>query len=252
MSEVRASGGDTWESVGELATILQGLGPPDVPLTEMASSSSAGGGGGVDAGVGLVLLRLTEDTFLRGYEPLLPAHSVITYTPPTAHTGRACDWARVERIRTCVCQFLCGVEPAVLLLKKTEQGDVLVPVVDNSPPDSPSSARPRLSVSGSSDVEVESESESEMSEVEEEAECEMEEDSRLASTVRLLSRRKKALEKKHRQQRKLQSLLEGNVTLEMEVRPRYLVPDTNCFIEHLDVVQALVAAPSYTVMVPLV
>lgn len=59
-------------------------------------------------------------------------------------------------------------------------------------------------MSGSSDVEVESESESDMSEVEEEAECEVEEDTRLASTVRLLARRKKALEKKHRQQRKLQ------------------------------------------------
>lgn len=48
-----------------------------------------------------------------------------------------------------------------------------------------------------------------------------------------------------------QSLLEGSVTLEMEVRPRYLVPDTNCFIEHLDVVQDLAGGP-YTVMVPLV
>lgn len=79
---VRASGGDTWESVGELATILQGLGPPDVPLTEMSSTTVPAGG--VDGG--LVPLRLTEDTFLRGYEPLLPAHSVITYAPPTAHT----------------------------------------------------------------------------------------------------------------------------------------------------------------------
>ncbi|XP_042227934.1 telomerase-binding protein EST1A-like [Homarus americanus] len=38
----------------------------------------------------------------------------------------------------------------------------------------------------------------------------------------------------------------------MEVRPRYLVPDTNCFIEHLDVVQSLATSAPYTVMVPLV
>lgn len=50
----------------------------------------------------------------------------------------------------------------------------------------------------------------------------------------------------------LQTLLEGSVTLEMEVRPRFLVPDTNCFIEHLDLIKALVNSTPYTVMVPLV
>lgn len=50
----------------------------------------------------------------------------------------------------------------------------------------------------------------------------------------------------------LQTLLEGSVTLEMEVRPRFLVPDTNCFIEHLDLIKALVNCTPYTVMVPLV
>ena len=47
-------------------------------------------------------------------------------------------------------------------------------------------------------------------------------------------------------------LLDSAVTLEMEVRPRYVIPDTNCFIEHLDIIKVLVTNTPYTVMVPLV
>lgn len=50
----------------------------------------------------------------------------------------------------------------------------------------------------------------------------------------------------------VQAILEGSVTLEMEVKPRYLVPDTNCFIEKLDIIKALIDSTSYTFMVPLI
>lgn len=43
------------------------------------------------------------------------------------------------------------------------------------------------------------------------------------------------------------------VTVELEVRPAYVVPDTNCFITHLPYLERLVAVPSpYTLLVPLV
>lgn len=230
---------DPWSSVAELATILRGFGPPDVPLTDAVSADA-------------VPVKLMEDSFLRGYEPLLPAHRTLSYSPSHIHSGRACDWVRVLRLQTCLCQFLCGVDPPVLRLQKTDQGDVLVSVVDTSPPDTPTASRLSLSTS---DVEIEdSFSDSEPSDIEEDVEAEtgLDDDAPLASTVKLLSMRKKMLEKKQRQQRKLQTLLEGSVTLEMEVRPRFLVPDTNCFIEHLDLIKALVNSTPYTVMVPLV
>lgn len=46
----------------------------------------------------------------------------------------------------------------------------------------------------------------------------------------------------------------GSVGAEVEVRPRLLVPDTNCFIDHLSLLQAIVDAPSqpYTLAVPVV
>ena len=46
-------------------------------------------------------------------------------------------------------------------------------------------------------------------------------------------------------------MVEGAVTLEMEIRPRYLVPDTNCFIEHLSVIIRALDSKKYSIMVPL-
>lgn len=50
-------------------------------------------------------------------------------------------------------------------------------------------------------------------------------------------------------------LKKGQVSVELEVRPRYLVPDTNCFIDHLPKLQKIlnmdVNSP-YTIVVPLV
>lgn len=52
---------------------------------------------------------------------------------------------------------------------------------------------------------------------------------------------------------------ESEVTVEMEVRPHYLIPDTNCFIDYLPQLAAITKAVSsngqehlYTLMVPLV
>ena len=51
-----------------------------------------------------------------------------------------------------------------------------------------------------------------------------------------------------------QRLLEQNcaVKLELEVRPRFLVTDTNCFIDHLSSLRSIVAMATYTLVVPLV
>ncbi|KAG8223917.1 hypothetical protein J437_LFUL003724 [Ladona fulva] len=47
--------------------------------------------------------------------------------------------------------------------------------------------------------------------------------------------------------------------VEVEVRPRLLVPDTNCFIDHLPALRRLISlplsmprTPLYTLMVPLI
>lgn len=52
-------------------------------------------------------------------------------------------------------------------------------------------------------------------------------------------------------------LQKSSVSVEIEVRPRQLVPDTNCFIDYLPQLQTIARAtsgaqPIYILMVPLV
>lgn len=42
------------------------------------------------------------------------------------------------------------------------------------------------------------------------------------------------------------------VSVHIEVRPKYLVPDTNCFIDYLSMIKKIADAHFYTLMVPLV
>jgi len=40
--------------------------------------------------------------------------------------------------------------------------------------------------------------------------------------------------------------------IQLEIRPQFLVPDTNCFIDHLPAIAALLAVRRFTVVVPLI
>lgn len=40
--------------------------------------------------------------------------------------------------------------------------------------------------------------------------------------------------------------------LVIEINPTYLIPDTNCFIDHLPAIEELVASQRYLIIVPLV
>ncbi len=52
---------------------------------------------------------------------------------------------------------------------------------------------------------------------------------------------------------KMESLIEMNVQrrLELEIRPRFIIPDTNCFIDHLNLLNKILSSFHYIVVVPL-
>ncbi|XP_065077390.1 telomerase-binding protein EST1A isoform X2 [Ochlerotatus camptorhynchus] len=76
--------------------------------------------------------------------------------------------------------------------------------------------------------------------------------------IRKLLRRKDELERKQKMQEKytqrLQDILsQSTIALKMEVRPRSLVPDTNCFVDYLADIESIARAhPLYQLMVPIV
>ncbi|XP_058832395.1 uncharacterized protein LOC131690537 isoform X2 [Topomyia yanbarensis] len=76
--------------------------------------------------------------------------------------------------------------------------------------------------------------------------------------IRKLLRRKDELERKQKMQEKynqrLQDILsQSTIALNIEVRPRFLVPDTNCFVDYLRDIESISEAhPLYQLMVPTV
>ncbi|XP_072164045.1 telomerase-binding protein EST1A-like [Diadema setosum] len=79
------------------------------------------------------------------------------------------------------------------------------------------------------------------------------------STISRLRERRDSLERQLRDREKrdatIQAIVENHRSqraLEVLIKPYYLVPDTNCFIDHLPIIQALVSCRTYLVVVPLV
>lgn len=76
--------------------------------------------------------------------------------------------------------------------------------------------------------------------------------------IRKLLRRKDELERRQKMQERyterLQEILsQSTIALNIEVRPRFLVPDTNCFVDYLRDIESIAKAhPLYQLMVPIV
>ncbi|CAO1399696.1 unnamed protein product [Diamesa serratosioi] len=76
--------------------------------------------------------------------------------------------------------------------------------------------------------------------------------------VRKLLRRKDELERRNkmddRYNERLQDILsQSTVALHIEVRPKYLIPDTNCFVDDLNSIRAIANAhPLYQLMIPII
>lgn len=79
-----------------------------------------------------------------------------------------------------------------------------------------------------------------------------------STEIQNLIRRKMELEKRHklqtRKDQRVQEILEQtHISQCIEVRPKYLIPDTNCFIDFLDHLKALATTSnSYLLLVPTV
>ncbi|XP_018008522.2 telomerase-binding protein EST1A isoform X1 [Hyalella azteca] len=240
---------DSWSCVAELATVLHGLSEADVAIY----TDEVTAGGQTDK---FVPITLEEDKFLRGYDPLLASQKLpCMLTDDPAALSRAGDWVRLQQLQTVLGKFMCGLEPPVLRLQKTAQGDVFLPAV-SSPCPSPDIRAPSTldsRVPPENDIVEEDSSDSDDDGEENLAADEGGAAGGMSATLRALWQRKRQLDKRRRRaEREKQRSMRG-VGVELEVRPRYVMPDTNCFITHLPYLTELVTPPSpYTLLVPLV
>nr|XP_049695353.1 telomerase-binding protein EST1A isoform X2 [Helicoverpa armigera] len=232
---------DPWDWLAKLMNILEALDDKSIEFENEVKE-------------GYVCVRLPEDASLGGFTPLMYMEPAVAWVrPEQLGQHHAAEHAlRVSKLLFFGTEYLVGVEPPVLRLEyPADAAPRYVSAVQRVQPLlTPLQQLSENSEDESTESGVASEAQSHSEGVEAEGTDE---------ATRKLLRRKEQLENrkatldKHRQ--RMQEILRGgSVAAEVEVRPRLLVPDTNCFIDHLELLQAIVAEPSqpYTLAVPVV
>ncbi|GFG40776.1 hypothetical protein Cfor_06054, partial [Coptotermes formosanus] len=258
--------GDAWGRVASLVNLLEKLecqktilvtGPKEVILFSTDYE----------------LVRLPEDATLCGFTPLMYNDQEPVCTSKETDMEQAHVVLRIRKIVFFGTVFLCGVDPPVLKLQKFDSGfSEYVSVVQSSSQGSPSSLHEEDQSDSELVVESFSEDEDGDKTVDKEGKMEpalsasnqeLDPSTEVAPVeIQNLLHRKEELEKRHRRQerhrQRVQAILRDSVvSVEIEVKPHNLVPDTNCFIDYLSQLQIIAqAGPAqqhyYTLMVPLV
>ncbi|XP_066253104.1 telomerase-binding protein EST1A isoform X2 [Euwallacea similis] len=235
--------GDLWSRLGLLMNILEQM---DQGSSEVFIN---------DPKEGYEQIRLPEDATLCGFTPLIFHDREPSYAPSSLESESAQLRLRISKLIFFGTVFLCGLEPPVLKLEIEDGRREYVSVVSTDRGrDSP---RTEAVLTRSDEVLLET-----FSGDEEDAEgkpdiAQVNSSLDTSSEVKDLLTRKLELEKRNRsqerhQQRVMKILSQSIVSVHLEIRPKYLVPDTNCFIDHLDSIHTVAKSHTYTLMVPTV
>uniref|UniRef100_A0A4W6FKR4 Telomerase-binding protein EST1A n=1 Tax=Lates calcarifer TaxID=8187 RepID=A0A4W6FKR4_LATCA len=220
---------DVWQCLANLCNVLARVDHGEVPLYKVDTDEAEGD-------EELTVLQLKEDRLLAGFVPLLAAPQEPCYTDRHTDMAIAADCKRVTVLKYFL-EALCGQEEPLLAFK----GGKYISVATSPPPNH-----------SADDVIVEAESSLSASEGEEDAE----EAGDSENDIRQLKARRHALANKLAQQQKrrdkIQAVLQTSGQLELEVRPLFLVPDTNGFIDHLEGLKKLLQCGTYIIVVPLI
>ncbi|KAM5182486.1 telomerase-binding protein EST1A [Mantella aurantiaca] len=190
----------------------------------------------------LSLLILEEDRLLSGFVPLLAAPQEPCYVEKTSDKIIAADCKRVTVLKYFL-EALCGQEEPLLAFK----GGKYVSVAPGPDAIGKETGSPEGNqLEDQDDVVIE----------------EYTEDSELDSSgtehdFRELRAKKqelaRKLEEQKRRQQKIQAVLDGKTrSMELEIRPLFLVPDTNGFINYLPGLEQLLSSQIYILVIPLI
>ncbi|XP_048522651.1 uncharacterized protein LOC109539534 isoform X3 [Dendroctonus ponderosae] len=236
--------GDLWSRLGLLMNILERIAPDpsEVFVNEPKEDH--------------VVVRLQEDVTLSGFTPLILHDPKVTFAPSSFDFETAQLKLRISKLLFFGTVFLCGLEPPVLKLEIEDDRKEYVSVVcTDRGQDSP---REEAALTRSDEflLETFSGDEEETSDANTDLiKAELATDA--SAEIQDLLHRKLELEEKNRKQelhqhRVMKILSQSIVSVHVEIRPKNLVPDTNCFIDHLDSICTVTKSHTYTLMVPIV
>ncbi|KAK6625110.1 hypothetical protein RUM43_005401 [Polyplax serrata] len=258
-SEYRVgSAGDAWNRLALLVNLLEKL---DHRKTTLATAHKEG----------LEVVRLPEDATLTGFTPLMLSDQDQIYTSSKNDMELAQCCLRIRKILFVGTVFLCGTEPPVLKVQKYDNYTEYVSVVDSSghSQSSPTEDQSDAELVVESFSEEESDDQLNNSDDKSKTEPPLSLDSLEMATspsaveTRRLLIRKEELEKKHQRQerhrKRVQAILQqSGLSVVIEVKPKYLVPDTNCFIDYLELLKKIATScapgmePYYILTIPLI
>uniref|UniRef100_A0A1E1XLZ5 Putative nonsense-mediated mrna decay protein n=1 Tax=Amblyomma sculptum TaxID=1581419 RepID=A0A1E1XLZ5_AMBSC len=225
--------GNVWTMLADLLTVLRKLNLNDVPFYKEPAEDRE-------------LVTLPEDASLASFVPLLGAPQEAFYVQVPCDRERARNYLRVSRIQF-FGDYLCGISTPYLEFNVERKRFVSLIAVSDIESDSEKEV-----TYDSSDEELElgdslDDQEAPFKSSEEENEIQ-----KLWTKKEQLRRAKEQHERQHAC---VQAVLQEHRSKQaamLEIRPRYLIPDTNCFIDHLPLVQKLVADGHFYVYVPIV
>ncbi|XP_048374838.1 telomerase-binding protein EST1A isoform X3 [Sphaerodactylus townsendi] len=224
---------DVWATLAGFCNILTTVNQSEVPLYK-------------DPDEDLALLSLEEDQLLSGFVPLLVAPQDPCYVEKSSKKTIAADCKRVTVLKYFL-EALCGQEEPLLAFKGGKYVSV-APVPDAMGKEMASQEGKQLQDQKEEDVRIEA--------FEDDSEGE---GSGGELDIRELRARKQALSRKvaeqQRRQDKIQAVLKDQAQvrqMELEIRPVFLVPDTNGFIDHLDSLTKLLDCRQFIIVVPLI
>ncbi|XP_072834809.2 telomerase-binding protein EST1A isoform X1 [Pogona vitticeps] len=223
---------DVWATLADFCNILTAVNQSEVPLYK-------------DPDEDLVLLSLEEDRLLSGFVPLLVAPQEPCYVEESSDKVIAADCKRITVLKYFL-EALCGQEEPLLAFKGGKYVSV-APV-----PDAMGKEAPRQEGKQREDQEEDVRIEA----FEDDSEAE---GSGTELDIKELRARKQALTRKvaeqQRRQDKIQAVLKDQARvrqMELEIRPVFLVPDTNGFIDHLAGLAKLLDCRQFILVVPLI
>ncbi|XP_014224992.1 telomerase-binding protein EST1A isoform X2 [Trichogramma pretiosum] len=233
--------GEAWSRLAMLVNLFEKLDYPKNIVIEAPDAENR-----LDE---VKLVKLPEDTTLAGFTPLMSIPQYPFYADKKEDIELVQVCSRIKKILFFGQEFLCGLEIPVLKLQKNERGESeYVSVVETSSISSPGSPH------GQNDTDILVES---FSEDEDEDDSSLKV-SKLPDSSDGLTVAVGGKPTKDHQRQRVQTILQtSTLAVEMEIRPKHLVPDTNCFIDHLPQLQILAKAtygslPLFTLMVPIV
>ncbi|GFQ74680.1 hypothetical protein TNCT_681411 [Trichonephila clavata] len=192
-------------------------------------------------------LVLVEDITFAGFVPVLEALHYPAFVKPPFDKEKAKHVFRISRIQF-FGDYLCGITPSCMEFHV--ESKQYISLVDEM---SLEESFERSSLHNSSTEESVLNESLNMSQIEEElAKLEYQDE------LKVLWLKKEALRlaKKEQEQQKaqLQAVLQNNQSrpIVLKIKPRYLIPDTNCFIDHLNHFKNILASTNFHVVIPLI